>query len=173
MWIIYVISILFLFAYFIRVCLLMSCGHLLGKGWPLGSRLWCIIVKLSPGSGVVLDCIDSWSLPSFFLPHGALDCTLICDCVVSSYDLVCGLVCSLDWKIRVDVRKQIVWRCLCKSERLVFYTYLNSKKIPMLRGVPNRIFEMEWNLTLCFRMCSQSGPFPLLDGRHEPVSPDT
>ena len=46
--------------------------HLLGKGWPLGSRLWCLIVTLSlshlyPGSGVVLDCIDSWSLPSFLL----------------------------------------------------------------------------------------------------------
>ena len=53
---------------FVRICLLMSCGHLMGKGWPLGSRLWCLIVKLSlshwyPGSGVVLDCIDSWSLP--------------------------------------------------------------------------------------------------------------
>ena len=54
------------------VCLLMSCGHLLGKDWPLGSRLWCLIVNLSlphwyPGPGVVLDCIDSWSLPSFLL----------------------------------------------------------------------------------------------------------
>ena len=41
-------------------------GHLLGKGWPLGSYLWCLIVSLSLshwylGSGVVLDCIDSWS----------------------------------------------------------------------------------------------------------------
>ena len=50
--------------------LLMPCGHLLGKGWPLGSRLWWLIVKLSlshwyPGTGVVLDCIDSWSLPLF------------------------------------------------------------------------------------------------------------
>ena len=69
---------------FVCVCLLMPCGHLLGKGWHLGSRLWCLIVKLSlshsyPGSGMVLDCIDSdlcllsffdcidsWSL-SFFL----------------------------------------------------------------------------------------------------------
>ena len=39
------------------------CGHLLGKGLPLGSRLWCLTVSLSlshwyPGSGVVLDCID-------------------------------------------------------------------------------------------------------------------
>ena len=42
--------------------------HLLGKGWPLGSRLRCLIVPIShPGSGVVLDCIDSWSLPPFLL----------------------------------------------------------------------------------------------------------
>ena len=56
----------------VYVCLLMPCGHLLGKGWPLGSRLWCLIVSLLlshwyPGSGVVLDCIDSWSLPSSLL----------------------------------------------------------------------------------------------------------
>ena len=27
---------------FVPVCLYMPCGHLLGKGWPLGSRLWCL-----------------------------------------------------------------------------------------------------------------------------------
>ena len=48
---------------FVRVCLFVPCGHQLGKGWPLGSRLWCITVSLSlshwyPWSGVVLDCID-------------------------------------------------------------------------------------------------------------------
>ena len=53
-------------------CLLMPCGHLLGKSRPLGSRLWCLIVTLAhshryPWSGVVLDCIDSWFLPSFLL----------------------------------------------------------------------------------------------------------
>ena len=55
-----------------HVCLLMPCGHLLGKGWQFGSRLWCLIVTLSlshwcPGSSVVLACIDSWPLPSFLL----------------------------------------------------------------------------------------------------------
>ena len=40
--------------------------------WLLSSRLWCITVSLLlsyryAGSGVVLDCIDSWSLPSFLL----------------------------------------------------------------------------------------------------------
>ena len=53
--------------FFVRVCLLMPCGHLLGKDWPLGSRLWCLIVSLSlslwyPWSAVVLDWIDFWSL---------------------------------------------------------------------------------------------------------------
>ena len=49
---------------FVRVCLYDLCGHLLGKGCPLGSSLWCLPVSLSLshwylGSGVVLDCIDS------------------------------------------------------------------------------------------------------------------
>ena len=26
---------------FVSVCLYASCGQLLGKGWPLGCRLWC------------------------------------------------------------------------------------------------------------------------------------
>ena len=54
---------------FVRVCLFVPCGRLLGRrgGWPLGYRLWCLAMSLSlshwyPGSGVVLDCIDSWSL---------------------------------------------------------------------------------------------------------------
>ena len=28
---------------FVRVCLYVLCGHLLGKGWPLDSRLWCLL----------------------------------------------------------------------------------------------------------------------------------
>ena len=36
-----------------------------GKSWPLGSHLWCLMVRLLlshwyPGSGVVLNCINSW-----------------------------------------------------------------------------------------------------------------
>ena len=27
----------------VRVCLYVLCGHLLGKGWPLGSCLWCLL----------------------------------------------------------------------------------------------------------------------------------
>ena len=57
---------------FVRVCFYVFCGHLLGKGLPLGSRLWCLTVRLSlshwyRGSGVVLDCIDSWSLHPYLL----------------------------------------------------------------------------------------------------------
>ena len=56
-----------------RLCLLLPCSHLLGKGWPLGFCLWRFIVFVTfPRgfmylSGVVLDCIDSWSLPPFLL----------------------------------------------------------------------------------------------------------
>ena len=49
---------------FVCVCLFLPYGQLLGKGRPLGSRLWCLVVSLSlshwySGSDVVLDCIGS------------------------------------------------------------------------------------------------------------------
>ena len=72
MWIFYVFFLSCVCYVFVRVCLIVLCGHLLGKGWPLDSRLWCLTVSLSlshwyPGSGVVLDCIDSWSLYPYLL----------------------------------------------------------------------------------------------------------
>ena len=68
MWIIYVLRYCVCYD-FVHVCLFVLSGHLLGKGWPLGSSLWCLIVSLSlshwyPGSVVVLDFIDSRSLHS-------------------------------------------------------------------------------------------------------------
>ena len=49
--------------------------HLLGKDWPFGFRLWCLTVSLLLshwylGSGVVLDCINSWSLHPYLLRKG-------------------------------------------------------------------------------------------------------
>ena len=72
LWIFYVFFLSCVCYVFVRVCLYVPCGHLLGKGWPLGSRLWCMTVSLSlshwyPGSGVVLDCIYSWSLHPYLL----------------------------------------------------------------------------------------------------------
>ena len=50
---------------------LMSAPCSIGKGCPLGSLVcdgfFSHIPMRWPGSGVVLDCIDSWSLPSFLL----------------------------------------------------------------------------------------------------------
>ena len=49
-------------SYFL-VCSLQTCGHLLGKGWPLGSLVcdvflcFCHFPMWCPGQGVVLDCI--------------------------------------------------------------------------------------------------------------------
>ena len=67
-----------------NVDMLPPCGHLLRKVWPLGSLVCDVIVTFSnttpdpghnighfsiwcPGSGVVYDCMDSWSLPSSLL----------------------------------------------------------------------------------------------------------
>ena len=68
---------------FLSLCLYVLCCHLLGKGWPLGSRLRCPTVSLSlshwyPRSGVVLDCIDSWSLHPYFLWWFKIDCATLC-----------------------------------------------------------------------------------------------
>ena len=45
LWIICVIYVLYLSCF--CVCSLLPCGHLLGKGWPHDSCLWCLIVILS------------------------------------------------------------------------------------------------------------------------------
>ena len=57
--------------------LLQPCGHLLGKGWPLGSLVcdvFLLFLSLShtipcPGSCVLIYCIDSLPLPSSLLCH--------------------------------------------------------------------------------------------------------
>ena len=59
LWIFYVF-----FCLVFAMCLYVPCGHLLEKGRPLGSRLWCLTSSLSlshwyPWSVVVLDYIDS------------------------------------------------------------------------------------------------------------------
>ena len=56
---------------FVHVCLFVSCGHLLGKGSPHGSSLWCLIVSSSlshwyPGSGVVLESIPDLCTLTYF-----------------------------------------------------------------------------------------------------------
>ena len=55
-----------------RICSLLPCGHLLGKGWPLGSCLWCLIVLFFLLLSHVVSwvrcgtwLINSWSLSSF------------------------------------------------------------------------------------------------------------
>ena len=60
----YFFGFVFVMPLYASVCLCVPCGHLLGNGRPLGSRLWCLTVNLLlshwyPGSGMVLDCIDS------------------------------------------------------------------------------------------------------------------
>ena len=73
LWILFVIYVSRLSLFYRFECSLQPCDHLLGKGWPIGSfvyevslsfcyfPIWCL------GSGVVLYCIDSWSVTSLLL----------------------------------------------------------------------------------------------------------
>ena len=76
-----------LLCFFSVLCLLCLCVRLFicalwspaGKGLTSWPRLWCLTVSLSlslwyPGSGVVLDCIDSWSLHPYLLGYHATVC---------------------------------------------------------------------------------------------------
>ena len=69
LWIFYVFfSVLCLLCLCARRFIYVLCGHLLGKGWPLGSRLWCLTVSLSlshwyPESGVVYQVYLIVSIP--------------------------------------------------------------------------------------------------------------
>ena len=58
----------------VYLCLVVTCWE---RGWPLGRRLWCTTVSLSlshwyPGSGVVLDYIDSRTLHSYYYVYFSL-----------------------------------------------------------------------------------------------------
>ena len=51
-----------------RVYSLLHCVHLLGKDWPvIFIVFFCYFPIWNPGSGVMLDCIVFWSMPSFLL----------------------------------------------------------------------------------------------------------
>ena len=106
-----------------------------GKGWPLGSRLWCLIVKLSlshwyPGSGVVVDFIDSWTLPSFLLwkPFSVFLRVAVLHrfyCTVDSKNFAkvklfsgitlrhrCICIQSLKCQEKIHLKNDICWSCL-------------------------------------------------------------
>ena len=61
---------------FVRVCLYVLCGHLLGKGWPLGSRLWCLLWVCHFPIGIlgqvwylIVSIPDLCTITYFYIPH--------------------------------------------------------------------------------------------------------
>ena len=112
LWIICVIYVLCLPCF--RVCSFLPCGNLKGKCWPLCS-LWCLLWFCYfpiwyPKTGVVLDCIDSRSVLSFYFEligkgyHGVrISCTFRKDIPFSSpitggrkkLKLSCELACKV------------------------------------------------------------------------------
>ena len=59
---------------FVRVCLYVLFGHLLGKGWPLGSRLWCLLWVCHVPIGIlgqvwylIVSIPDLWTITYFYV----------------------------------------------------------------------------------------------------------
>ena len=78
---------------FVRVYLCVPAGGGGRGGGPLGSRLWCLVAGLSlshwcPGSGVVLDCIESLSMQPYLL----LEQFSVCVCL---FDLILHVLSSI------------------------------------------------------------------------------
>ena len=69
---------------------LQSCDHLLGKGWPLASLVcdvslcFCHFPIVWFGSGVVLDCIDSWFLSNLYFHEVVIHITGLRDLTPSN-----------------------------------------------------------------------------------------
>ena len=67
-----------------HVFFLQSCGHLLGRSWPLDSLVCDVFLclyhlpTLCPGSCVELGCIDSWPLPASLLCSRTI-CSSTCE----------------------------------------------------------------------------------------------
>ena len=100
LWITCVIYVLWL-SYF-RVCSLLSCGHVNGRGWHLGSCLWCLLWFCFfpiwyPWTSVVLDCIDSWSFLSFLLSYALKPSKTIPYSVVLLIEIKCDRKCKWVW----------------------------------------------------------------------------
>ena len=100
----------------------LHCGHLLGKGLPLGSRLWCLIVSLIlshwyPESGVVFGCNDSRYLPTFLLYTDIASTkgftavfwnSVVHACLACGFSYICNHVCSYSlqyFQLKYEVTK--------------------------------------------------------------------
>ena len=93
------------FYVFVRVCLYVLCGHLLGKGCPLGSRLWCLLYVCHFSYGIlgqvwylIVSIPDLCTLTYFLHVFVMLLCASVYCCLVIAYwesaDLL-ALVCDV------------------------------------------------------------------------------
>ena len=75
---------------FVCVGLYVLCGHLLGKGWPLGSRLWCLLWVCHFPIGIlgqvwylIVSIPDLCNLitffPAFFFTHVSKKHRILCN----------------------------------------------------------------------------------------------
>ena len=99
----------------LRVCLYVPCGHMLGKGWPLGSRFWCPTVSLSLSIGIlgqvwylIVSIPDLCTFTYFARLRGTFD-SLCCNTFFSSISLEFATITNLPNSCRSALTDKIVF----------------------------------------------------------------
>ena len=114
-----------------RVCSLLSCGHLLGKGWPLGYCLWCLIVLLSLSHMVSLVRFGTWLYQFLiFAPFLLLRCP-IQNCILTELNANDVKIISVE-RQKLDLSKDAyLWyrKFLNCGDTAWFYEHKNAPYI--------------------------------------------
>ena len=122
------------------VCSLLLCDHLLRKSWPLGSCWWCLLYfryfpMWYPGSGVVLDCIISWSLRPF------LFCHLLCS------SLIILNVAYKTWILRYTSKSRLSSNhAIVEIRLLVYFSFAKQEGVHVIHCV------WLWKTLFCFNI---------------------
>ena len=149
LWIFYVFVLSCACYVFVRVCLYVLCGHLLIKGWPLGSRLWCLLWVCHFPIGILGQvwylivsipdlCTFTYSgcfALLFFLvsrdlcvalPYDTTDLSTVCDCGICwSYSFTVFIV-----KYNIDLKtllQQRIWEPVFYGDLVYKFKRIDGK----------------------------------------------
>ena len=121
---------------FVRVCLYVLRGHLLGKGWPLGSRLWCLLWVCHFPIGIlgqvwylIVSIADLCNLSYFYFWYPLYRWTL------SFYTIV-----QWDSRCTLPNFSQISWQSFWSNKMHV--VILNVQKINHVQSALQVLFQM-------------------------------
>ena len=109
---------------FVRVCLYVLCGHLLGKGWPLGSRLWCLLCVCHFPIGIlgqvwylIVSIPDLCTITSFFENASHI--------FARFYNAIEKLLAGFNVQPRIGMNQSLIWLHYHVTLLMTSYDYIH------------------------------------------------